>query len=508
MENKRYNSQKLLLMAVFMLSLGFLLGTLHYDYNLFGWAKTTPGTSKKYTGGKVEKLEKPEKALSVAKQLETAFHYATSQVRPAVVSIITRKTITRRRQPFPDFPGFNDPFFKRFFDFPRQHQAQGLGSGVIIRSNGYILTNRHVVEKADEIEVELSNKESVKAEVEATDKNSDLAVIKIDRTNLPTAEFADSNKVEVGQYAIAIGAPFHYKNSVSFGHISALHRSIGKSQYEDLIQTDAAINPGNSGGPLINIDGKVIGINTAIAAEGARGNQGIGFAISANMAKNTANDLIKYGKPRRPWLGVMIQQLTPEMAEHFESDRGVLIAEVMENSPAAKAGLQQGDLIIKFSGQAVHSPGDLQRLVLSQAIGDEVSLVIDRGGEKMRKSLELGLLPSKEPGEKAEEAKSEADILDKIGFKLEEISPEEAAEKYDLRPANTVLKVTAVSPGAPAYMKGIREGDLIVEVNRQSIPGLDKFVSYLKEQKEAGAKNVLLLVKHEGDFYWRVLPLS
>lgn len=506
MRSNEWDRQKVLFLAVLTLSFGFLLGTLHYDYNLFGWAQTTASGQQAQPQKVNRDMEKPEAALATAKKLEKAFHYATSQVRPAVVSIVTRATITQRRKRVPNFPGFQDPFFRRFFNRPRRRQAEGLGSGLIIRSNGYILTNRHVVEKADEIEVDLGPRETAKATVEATDPNTDLAVIKVDRTGLPTAEFADSDKVKVGQYAIAIGAPFHYKNSVSFGQISALHRSIGKNQYEDLLQTDAAINPGNSGGPLVDIDGKVIGINTAIAAEGARGNQGIGFAISANMAKNTANDLIEYGKPRRPWLGVKIQQVTPEMAEHFDNKSGVVIAEVLENSPAAQAGLQQGDLIIEFEGEPINSPGDLQRMVLSRSIDEAVSLTVDRGGEAKQLTVKLGMVPE-ESTTKSSRSTPESGILDKLGLKLEKIPPEQAAEKHGIQPPRTVLKITAVSPGGPAARKGLQDNDLIVEVDRQQIPGLEEFASYLKEKKEAGEENVLLLVKHEGSYYWRILPL-
>ncbi len=496
----------LLFTSVLMLTFGFLLGTLNYDHNLFSWAASE---TDQLTGLQQSAPERPAEAIHVAQQLETAINYAAETARPAVVSIISRSRVEQGRFPFEGFPGFDDPFFRRFFGQPfererRERNVENLGSGVIIDSDGYILTNRHVIERADEIEVELMEGKDVAAELVASDPHSDLAVIKVELNNLPVASFANSDDVKVGQWAIAIGAPFRYRDTVNVGHVSALHRRIGIGRYEDLIQTDAAINPGNSGGPLVNIEGEVIGINTAIATAGERGNQGIGFAISSNMARRTAEDLIEHGRPRRPWLGVTIQSLTPELADYFERKEGALIAEVADGSPAQKAGLEHGDLIIKLEETPISSTDELQRRVLSYTIDQEITVTVKRDGDRRQFIVKLGEVPI----DGADSLITETDQPAELGLELEEIPAEQAASEYNIDPPRTVLKITSVEHPSAASDRGFVEGDLIVEVDRQPVSSLQQFNRHIKEQQEAGRSNLLLLVRHRGGYYWRVLPIN
>lgn len=516
MSNKQasFSGWKLIVLAVVMLVAGFLFGTLQYKPDFFSFANDSD--TKAYTGETAGNLTKPKAALETARSMEKAFHYAAEKARPAVVTIYTRKQVKAPGFPFrtPNGDPRLDDFFKRFFDRPepRSREVTGLGSGIIMRSDGYIVTNYHVVAQADEIEVLLSNRESVKAEVVGTDEESDLAVLKIDRTNLPTLEFADSSKLNVGQYAIAIGSPFQLRNSVSVGHVSALHRAINAKRFEDLVQTDAAINRGNSGGPLINIEGEVIGINTLIMSEGSQGSQGVGFAISSNLAKRTARDLIEYGRVKRPWLGVIIQELTTEMSKHVDAEHGVIVAEVKDGSPAAKAGIEAGDVILKFNGKTVRTPHDLQRLVLAQKIGDEVEVTVhQQGGDVKSYTVTLGELPSQTgPSESTDESDQSEDkpdnISQKLGMQLEQLTEKEA-KQAGVVPPRPVLKVAEIQRGSPAMKANLRPGDLILRVGDEPVESVDQFNSLLSKVKESGESKVLLHVRRDSNFF-TLLPLE
>ncbi len=499
------NGKYILIFAIVMLSAGFLVGISQHANDIFLNASESGSVYK----GPVIQDGQPTEALSLAKQLEKAIGYAARQVQPAVVTIFTRKKI--KGNAFPFSPQFRDPFFKDFFNeqFNVPREVTSLGSGMIIREDGYILTNYHVIEQADEIEVQLANETQIAAELVGSDKHADLAVIKIDMSDLPAVKFADSDKVKTGQWAIAVGAPFQLKNTVSVGHISATHRAVDAMRYEDFIQTDAAINQGNSGGPLVNIEGKVVGVNTMIISSGLqKGNVGIGLAISSNMARRTAEDLIEYGEVRRPWMGVMIQKLTPEMAEKFEHDQGVLIAEVVENSPADKAGLRQGDLIIEFDGKTVESPHDLQRSVTSKKVGDQIEITIDRAGEI--KQLEVTLEVAPGAGKKSRRTTSEAqeeNIVTEMGLVLSEVPARQARQEYGIRPARTVLLVEEVKRGSIAQRHGLQPGAIIVEVDRRNITGLDEFIDYLEEKQADGEEGILLLIKQGDHFIYQLMPL-
>lgn len=501
-----------LLTAALLIGVGFLLGTLRVDIFSFAQNNNTPV----YDGPNVEK-NRPDESIAVAKQLEDAFHFVANRARPAVVTVYTEKEVERRRFPSPFFRGQQ---FERFFDdmFPeregRSRRVTGLGSGVIIRENGHILTNFHVIKDVDEIQVKLNNDEQIDAEIVGTDPKTDLAVLKVDRTGLPTAEFTRSSEVKVGQWAIAIGSPFHLRNTVNIGHVSATHRSItsprqDSSQFQDFIQTDAAINRGNSGGPLVDIEGRVIGINTMIQSTSG-GSQGIGFAVSSDMARRTANDLIEHGEVKRPWLGVVIQQLEDEVREeHFSEEAGVIVSQVIEESPAHQAGIQQGDFITHFDGKRVKTTADLQNEVLSHTVDDEVTITLKRKDETKQVTTTLAELPnnpSSAVSPQQEPDKQQSQMIKPLGMKLESIGPERA-EEFGLRRKQPFFRVKEVSPRSPARRRGIKPDALILEVDRRSFSSVEKLSRYLEEKVERGGDNALLLINQDGTYFYHAFPL-
>ncbi len=378
---------------------------------------------------------------------------------PAVVNI---DTVTMIKQPL--LPFFDDPFLRKFFGeeyerFTRIIPMRGKGSGFIISSDGYILTNYHVIKNADKIIVTLSDNRRFNARVVGADPTVDVAVIKIDAKNLPTLPLGDSDKVEVGEWVVAIGNPFGLSHTVTVGVISAKGRTIraGKESFENFLQTDAAINPGNSGGPLLNLKGEVIGINTAIIPYA----QGIGFAIPINTAKQILNDLIKYGRVKRGWLGVYIQAMTPSLAGAFglKKPKGVIVADIVPGSPADKAGLKRGDVILEVNGEAVNSPAELQIAIRSHKAGEKVKLKVWRKNKTITISVRLGELPQ-------EEISSIKPRID-IGMKVSDITPD-LAHKYRITDATGVV-ITYVEPNSPADMAGLREGDVIKQLNGHEI---------------------------------------
>jgi len=330
---------------------------------------------------------------------ENPFIRVAEMVTPAVVNIST-VTTGKGRNPSEQFHPFgNDPFFRDFFDrffegMPRHRRQTSLGSGVIIDRSGLILTNNHVIKDADEITVKFANKQEAKGKVVGTDPKSDLAVIRVStKEDLPVVALGDSDRLHVGEWAIAIGNPFGLDHTLTVGVISATGRSeVGIAAYENFIQTDASINPGNSGGPLLNIRGEVIGINTAIVASA----QGIGFAIPVNMARKVMDDLVKKGRVTRGWLGVGIQPLTPELAKGFgvSVDEGILVNQVMPKSPAEAAGLKAGDLILSVDRKPVKDPRELQRIIADAEIGKRIELIILREKAKREVTVQVGEMPA------------------------------------------------------------------------------------------------------------------
>jgi len=375
------------------------------------------------------------------------------QVSPAVVNIATRGEV-RERHPFMD-----DPFFRRFFQMPENlppREFQSAGSGVIVDAKrGFIITNAHVVENADEITVTLLDNRSVEAEVVGADPGSDVALLKVETNDLTGIPFADSARAEVGDFVVAIGNPFGLQHTVTSGIISALGRSgINPEGYEDFIQTDASINPGNSGGALVNLNGELVGINTAILSRSG-GNIGIGFAIPSNMVQAVMEQLIEYGEVRRGLLGVQIVTLTPDVANSLgiEGTKGALVSQVVEGSAADKAGIKAGDVITSVNGDAVETGAELRNAIGLARIGERVELGVIREGKPRRITAEIGESTSAEP-------LVAADIHRGL----------EGAELVDAPDGGVIVQ--AVQPGSPAAQSGLRPDDVIVAVGRRKVENL------------------------------------
>ncbi|MBD3309091.1 Do family serine endopeptidase [candidate division KSB3 bacterium] len=429
--------------------------------------------------------------------LSQAFRDVAKQVGPAVVYISTEQTVKGMQgmqdpHQFRDF--FGDEFFRRFFgeNMPeREYKRRGLGSGFITTPDGYILTNSHVVAEADEVKVTLADEREFEATVVGTDPKTDIAVIKIEGENFPTANLGDSSTLEVGDWAIAIGTPYGLSQTVTAGIISAEGRSgIGINDYEDFIQTDAAINPGNSGGPLVNIDGEVIGINTAIFSRSG-GYQGIGFAIPINMAKSIQESLMTKGKVVRGWLGVLIQPVTPEIAKGFglEEATGTLVGDVLQGGPAERAGLQRGDIITSFDGQAIDGPNTLKNVVASTPVGKTVPVVVIRDGEEQTIQVEIGEQPTDmqagitPPSGETETAK--------LGITVQELTPDIADQLGYANEEGVVI--SDIEAGSPAAEAGLRRGDLIKEINRNPVTSLTEYNDVMASVNEE--EDMLLLIR-------------
>ena len=412
------------------------------------------------------------------------FAKLAKKLKPAVVNISTSTSTTpQKRQQRPAMDPFQE-YFDRFFEGPRQQpfKQRNLGSGFIISDDGYIITNNHVVAGADEIKVKLSDGREFSGEVKGRDEKFDVALIKIvAKGQLPVAPLGDSDKMEVGEWVMAIGNPFGLAQTVTAGIVSAQGRVIGSGPYDDFIQTDASINPGNSGGPLFNVTGEVIGINTAIVA----GGQGIGFAIPINMAKSIITQLRETGKVTRGWLGVSIQQVTPELAKSFglEQEKGALVAEVMKGSPAEKSGLKGGDIVLQFDGHPIREMHELPRLVAASPVGKKVTLLVQREGRQVTVPVAI---------EQLKDAEDEDVVLptDRLGIKVAELGAERSQQ---LRiPGERGVVVTAVQPGSLADRAGIAEGDLIREINGVPITGVADYTKAVSSVKKGGYLKVLL----------------
>jgi serine protease Do len=386
-------------------------------------------------------------------------------------------------------PGGKNPFGDFFGPFsqgspPRGFEQRGVGSGFVISRDGYILTNNHVVEEADQIKVKLSNGQEYKGKVVGRDPKTDLALLKIDgASDLHPLNLGNSEDMKVGSWVVAVGSPFGLEQTVTAGIVSAKGRVIGSGPYDNFIQTDASINPGNSGGPLINMKCEVVGINTAIMAEG----QGIGFAIPITMAKEVSAQLKDKGHVTRGWLGVTIQEVTPELAKSFglKENKGALVAQVNPGSPAEKAGIQQGDIIIEFDGKAVSESKDLPRIVASTPVGKMITVKLSREGKNIDRSLKVAEM--KEQGEIA----SSSPAHKSLGIAVQDLTPE-IAQGLGLKKADGAV-VTQVEPGSPAAEAGLQSGDVIREVNRKPINNADDFVQ--KVEKAKGQDNVLLFIQ-------------
>lgn len=435
-----------------------------------------------------------------------SFTEAAKALKPAVVNISSRRTDSpterrsRRRRPFPF--GGEDPFqefFDRFFGEQRRPRHRpSLGTGFIINTNGYIVTNNHVVEEADEITVTLASKEEFEATLIGRDPKTDLALLRVNSPlPLPTVPFGDSENLEVGEWVLAIGNPFGLGHTVTAGIVSAKGRIIGAGPYDDFIQTDASINPGNSGGPLFNMRGEVIGINTAIMRSG----QGIGFAIPINMAKNVLSQLYGKGNVTRGWLGVAIQRISPALLKAFRLDeaKGALVSGIVTDAPADRAGLKQGDVIVGFHGSEVEDSSALPGLVAVVEPGTTVEVEIIRDGKRMTVPVTLGELEEDEAARIASLEPSGVEEL--LGIQVEAITDDVARElRIDDDRGVVVADVADQSPAANA---GIRPGDVIREVNRQPVEDLDTYDTATAQLEEG--EPVLLLLERRGNHLYVAL---
>jgi serine protease Do len=414
------------------------------------------------------------------------FAKVAEAIKPAVINI---NTVGRGgggppgRTPFEEF--FGEEFFRRFFgEAPERIPQRSLGSGVIVDPSGIALTNAHVVERASEIEVITLDGNKHRAKVVGMDKKTDLAVLRLDdgKTKFPHARLGDSDKIQVGDWVIAVGSPFGLQATVTAGIISAKARQIGAGPFDDFLQTDAAINPGNSGGPLVNMQGEVVGINTAIVATG----QGIGFAIPSNMARKIYTELQAKGKVTRGWLGVSIQPLSPELAKSFgaKDTRGVLISDVVPESPAAKAGIQPGDILLEFDGKKTDGPGDLQRAVGLAAPGNSAKMKVWR--DQGEKTLEVRI--GEAPDER--EARATGGRRGLLGVEVRPVTPD-VARQLNLRSTDGVV-VVRVEDGSAAADAGVQRGDVVREINRQKVRTMADFDKLTKDVKEGDRLTLLL----------------
>jgi serine protease Do len=435
-----------------------------------------------------------------------SFAGMVKKVAPAVVNIYTTKKITVR--PFNPFKGFGNPFgqqgpsddfFDKFFNEgqPMQHEQHSLGSGFVINENGLILTNNHVVADADEINVQFSNEKKYPAKIIGTDEKTDIAVIKVSADkNLPYVQLGDSDKLEIGDWVVAVGNPFGLDHTVTAGIVGAKGRDIHAGSYDNFIQTDASINPGNSGGPLFNTSGEVVGINTAVFAAG----QGLGFAIPINMAKKLVPQLVEKGKiTDRGWLGVQMQEITEELAKSFGLDesKGALVGGVFGGSPAEKSGLKRGDIILKFDGHDINKTSDLPQLVSSTPVGKSVEIEILRDGKKQNLNVVLGRQPSdgeaESGGKKGEGSGQKAAGV--LGLIVKNLSVEEA-HRFGIKQGTGVL-ISRVEPGSSAEAAGIMPGDLLMEVNGKAIDSAGSYEKATSDLKKGGF--VRLLVRRDNE---------
>ena len=469
-----------------------------------------------FFGTSVESFGGDDNNIGSLREMSKAFAQIAKKASPAVVGITTEKMVTRRYSPHQSPFGeqfFEEDFFENFFRRRSPHQRSphqegkkesrpsGQGSGFIISTDGYILTNNHVITGADTIKVKLADvKDPVEAELVGTDPASEVAVIKIEAENLTPVEFGDSDSLEVGEWVLAIGNPFGLSHTVTAGIVSAKGRSVGLADYEDFIQTDAAINPGNSGGPLVNLDGKVIGINSAIITRSG-GYMGIGLAIPINMAKNVYEQLVESGKVVRGWLGVGIANITPDVAPFFglaEDTKGVLINQVFEDSAAEKGGLKEGDVVVEFDGIVVDDVDTFRNRVATFKPETKVKMVVLRNKKRRTLTVTLGERPS---GGRMAPA-GQPDIVEKLGLTVQNLS-DDLAKRLGLEGLSGVI-VTEVEPGSPAAREGITAGTLIMEVNRKQVKNTREFNKVIEEAE----KGVPILLYIQDQYYRRFVAIS
>ena len=414
-------------------------------------------------------------------------------VKPGIVNVSTTKTEKIAGTQMD--PMFDDPFFRRFFgdrfrrpETPHERKSMSLGSGVIVSQDGYILTNTHVVKDADNIKVTLSDKREFTGKVIGNDPKTEISVIKIDAKELPIITIGDSDKLRVGDVVLAVGSPFGLSQTITMGIVSALGRNIGVADYEDFIQTDAAINPGNSGGALVNAKGELVGINTAIFSTSG-GYQGIGFSIPSNLAKTVMKSLIEKGKVIRGWFGVSIQAITPELARQFQlkKDYGTLVADVVEGSPAEKAGIKRGDVIIEFDGKEINEPFQLRNMVAGIHPGETREIKIIREGEAMTLKVTIGELP-------VETERTPTDYENALkGVEVQNLTPE-IYRQLNLPAKMRGVVVTDIESDSPAEAT-LMPGDIIIEIDRKAVTNTDDYKNIASQIKTDKILTVLVYRK-------------
>jgi serine protease Do len=441
-------------------------------------------------------------AVESLQSFSQGFAAVAEAVIPSVVTITSEKVVRPTRSPMEPFA--NDPLFRRFFgnrQEPRPFTQHGLGSGVIVDPEGYILTNNHVISEADELSVLLADGRRIEATVVGSDPRTDLAVLKIDATDLPALTFGNSDRLRIGEWVMAVGSPFseNLQATVTSGIVSALGRSgMRLNEYENFIQTDAAINPGNSGGALVNLHGELVGINSAIASR-TGGSNGIGFAIPANMARDVMDDLIHDGKVSRGWLGVTIQDVTPDLAAAMDLDAkdGVFISSVVADGPAAEAGLGAEDVIVGFNGKPVRDSNELRFAVAEADPGTRSEVEVVRDGRRRDFTVNLGEFPDNPEVAAATSSAPDQDL----GISVEALTPQ-LARQYEIETARGLI-VTDVAAGGPAEDAGIRPGDVIRRVNRMNVASVDDYGKALDATPQD--KPVLFQVERGGNTFFIAL---
>ncbi|HVU05483.1 MAG TPA: Do family serine endopeptidase [Polyangiaceae bacterium] len=451
---------------------------------LFGWAGGSCSTGVKPAAS----AQAPEAShTSEAARVDDKFVAVAERLAPSVVRVTTRqRASTAMTFRSPDGDPFEGTPFEDFFRRlePRSSEPPeprvGMGSGVVIDHGGHILTNQHVVAGAENVKVTFVDGKEIDAKVVGTDPKTDLAVIKVDRSDLTPAEFGDSDKMHVGEWVIAIGNPFGLDHSVTVGVLSAKGRyGFAEGQLEDFLQTDASINPGNSGGPLVNLDGRVVGINTMIAGIGT----GVGFAVSEGIAKPIVQQLIEHGTVTRPYIGVVMQTLTPELRQAIGNgapEKGALVSEVQDGSPAQKAGIKAGDIVVEVQGKATEDSREVQRVVLAQKVGEMLDVTVWRDGKEMTMKVQSAALPAGSPA-----APGRAGPGGDLGLELQTLTPE-LAQRFGLDPTTKGAVVAGVRPGSPAAEAGVRSGDVIVGVDRAPVANAGDAAKDLGTERAAG----------------------